>query len=393
MRYLQGMVVHQLDLGAVYTVLTLLTTGIHPSTSRVVGVDVLQFDEAGQLREEFFSPINPGENIGPYHLHSLKPEDVDRAPRFASVAKKLQPLIDGSTLIVHNGPRTWGFLCTETHRAVDAARRARRRKKPMLKRFAPVEIVDTLASLRRQGVYLSDTRIGGCAHTLGLDVSAVASVERTRLSAAEIARADTYMVWWLYQRELAGIDPAAPELGAAAVPPPPHMHVRGSLSRSAQAQSAPQAHHPTPADLLRRPVLDGPGVISRRRPEELSRDRFGLQRTTARVKAAAAPRLYVNPGVLVDQLVQGMEVVIAPEITEDPNTLLEAMAGTGLAYSEKLTRSTSVVVCNEDDSPTRPLQGKAMHGDRKGIPRVSDLEFLSLLNHVAPGVLAPPSTL
>ncbi|PRQ12129.1 DNA polymerase III subunit epsilon [Corynebacterium sp. 13CS0277] len=364
----------------VYTVLTLLTTGIHPSTSRIVGVDAVQFDDAGTQVAELFSPVNPGEDIGPVHAHSFRAEDMGRAPRFASVSKKLEPLVDGSTLIVHNGPRTWGFLCTETHRAVEAARRQRRRKKPGVRRLKPETIVDTLASLRRQGVYLSDTRVAGCARTLGLDVSPVASVARSELSAAERARRDTQLVWWLYQRELGGIDPARPAAGAALVPAPSWVPV-------------PK----TPASVAvhgGRPVLAGPGVLSVRRPEELARDRFGLQRTVARVQAASARRPYVNPGVLEDRLVQGMEVVIAPEIQADPNDLLEAMAGTGLAYSEKLSRATSVVVCNEDESdPSRPLQGKAMHGARKGIPRVSDVEFLRLVRDVAPGVAAPPTTL
>ena len=100
-----------------------------------------------------------------------------------------------------------------------------------------------------------------------------------------------------------------------------------------------------------------------------------------RIDAANAPRPFINPGVLRDQLVQGMEIVVSPQIEMDPNVIIEAVARTGLAYSEKLTRQTSAVVCNQRDN----LTGKAMHGDRKGIPLVSDAEFMSLVEDVAPG--------
>lgn len=49
-----------------------------------------------------------------------------------------------------------------------------------------------------------------------------------------------------------------------------------------------------------------------------------------------------------------------------------------LVYSEKLTRTTSVMVCND----TENLRGKAMHAVRKGIPLLTDAEFLDAVTRV-----------
>lgn len=73
-----------------------------------------------------------------------------------------------------------------------------------------------------------------------------------------------------------------------------------------------------------------------------------------------------------------MEVVIAPEVEVDPDILIEAALKAELVYSEKLTRTTSVVVCNQ----TSDLRGKAMHAARKGIPLLSDAEFLDAVSRV-----------
>ena len=76
-----------------------------------------------------------------------------------------------------------------------------------------------------------------------------------------------------------------------------------------------------------------------------------------------------------------MEVVVAPEIVMDPNVIIEACLREDLAYSEKLTRQTSVVVCNQ----TRDIDGKAMHAQRKGIPLLSDVAFMRQVERVKEG--------
>jgi DNA polymerase III epsilon subunit len=118
-------------------------------------------------------------------------------------------------------------------------------------------------------------------------------------------------------------------------------------------------------------------------PNDLRGDRFGLQRSRLRLDAATATRRYTNPGMHQPgkELVQGMEVVITPDITVDPDEIIAAAMDAGLAYSEQLTRETSLVVCNQEGE----LRGKAMHARRKGIPLVSDTEFMQLTQNVRAG--------
>ena len=65
----------------------------------------------------------------------------------------------------------------------------------------------------------------------------------------------------------------------------------------------------------------------------------------------------------------------------DPDVLIGQGVAAGLAYSEKLNRRSSLVVCNENYA----LRGKAMHADRKNIPLIRDEDFLALLDNVQPG--------
>ena len=118
-------------------------------------------------------------------------------------------------------------------------------------------------------------------------------------------------------------------------------------------------------------------------PEDLAADQFGLRRSGLRIDAANSPRPFVNPGVWKsgEPLVEGMEFVVSPDVAIDPDELIGQGVAAGLAYSEKLNRRSSLVVCNENYE----LRGKAMHADRKSIPLVRDEDFLALLANVQPG--------
>ena len=82
-----------------------------------------------------------------------------------------------------------------------------------------------------------------------------------------------------------------------------------------------------------------------------------------------------------------MEIVVAPEILEDPDTIIAALMREELNYSEKLTRESSLVVCNV----TTDLVGKPMHAHRKGIPLMSDAAFLDALTRIEDAEPEPES--
>lgn len=320
-----------------YVALTIQTTGIHPSTGRLLTVDALTLNDAGEIGQEFHAVINPGEDPGPKHLHGLSVEEIQAGQSFSMLLKPLDRLIDGRTLIVHDAPYTWGFIVSEARRAMTAAARQNRarnrnRGKGRRRRFkvghvpTPVSIVDTLATARRQSVWGTDIRLAAVARDTGLPApDPTASVERARRPEKETSREATRLLIDLYR---------------------------------AQA----------------------PGPLSSAAPDDLRADRFGLQRSHVRVDAAEAPRQHHNPGAYVPgkELIRGMEIVVAPEITEDPDTIIAALAREELNYSEKLTRETSLVVCNI----TTNLVGKPMHAHRKDIPLMSDVAFLAALERI-----------
>ncbi|MER0070220.1 exonuclease domain-containing protein [Corynebacterium sp. KPL2850] len=319
-----------------YVALTLQTTGIHPSTGRIVTIDAVAFDNAGDIGQRFHAVLKPDIDAGPHHLHGLTVADIEQAPAFSRVLKSLDKLIDGRTLVVHDIPYTWGFIVAEARRAMmTAARqnRARNRGRNKSKRRrqkvghmpAPVRIIDTLATSYAQGVRSNDVRLRGVAKQNGLDADPKATLERARRPEQETSREETELLIQLYQHQQ-----------------------RGPVRSYA--------------------------------PDEVRADRFGLQRSHVRVDAAEAPVQHHNPGKYEPgkELRRGMEIVVAPEILEDPDTIISALMREELNYSEKLTREASLVVCNV----TTDLVGKAMHAQRKGIPLMSDAAFLDALTRI-----------
>lgn len=191
-------------------------------------------------------------------------------------------------------------------------------------------VVDTLESARRRHANLPDTRLRAVARALGMRApSPKASAARATIPAEQLARENTLLLGRMFFSRLRDSD------------------------------------------------------VVQASPNDLRGDRFGLQRSRLRLDAATATRRYTNPGMHQPgkDLVQGMEVVITPDITVDPDEIIAAAVDAGLAYSEQLTRETSLVVCNQEGE----LRGKAMHARRKGIPLVSDTEFMQLTQNVRAG--------
>lgn len=317
-----------------YVAVVVHASGIHPSTSRMITLDAVTFDDEGTVGESMFVVVDPGADPGPRHMHGLSTEEVAAGQRFGKVLKQLDTFIDGRVLICHNAPMTWGFIVSEARRAMNAAARANRSRSRGRNRSRrrqrvghvprPEAIVDTLATTRRQCVAIEDTRIAAVAERYGLPAPhPAATVERARRDESANARELTELLVALHRAQYAR----------------------------------------------------DPERIARRAPEDLRADRFGLQRSNVRVDAVNAPRPLENPGPYdpATGLQPGMEVVVAPEVAVDPNDLIEACMRAELVYSEKLTRQTSLVVCNKKEN----LTGKAMHAHRKEIPLLSDAAFLA----------------
>ena len=320
-----------------YVAVSLGASGIHPATSRLISFDAVTYNAEGEIGEATFLVFCPDSDPGPKHQHGLSHEEVSAGIPFSKALKRIDRIIDDRTIIVHDATVTWGFLVSEARRAMTAAARQNRSRnrngRSRSRRIKvghiprPQGIIDTLATARRHELPLTDLRLASVALATGIPTTPpTATVERAQRSAEDTARAETNLLWQLH---------------------------------SLQAKCG---------DVV---CLD---------PSELRADKFGLQRSHIRVDAMDAPRMHHNPGPYVPgrELVRGMEFVVAPEIAMDPDIIIEAGVREELNYVEKLSRETSVVVCNI----TTDLVGKAMHADRKDIPLMSDEAFLAALKRI-----------
>ena len=320
-----------------YVAVSLGASGIHPATSRLISFDAVTYNAEGEIGEATFLVFCPDSDPGPKHQHGLSHEEVSAGIPFSKALKRIDRIIDDRTIIVHDATVTWGFLVSEARRAMTAAARQNRSRnrngRSRSRRIKvghiprPQGIIDTLATARRHELPLTDLRLASVALATGIPTTPpTATVDRAQRSAEDTAREETNLLWQLH---------------------------------SLQAKRG---------DVV---CLD---------PSELRADKFGLQRSHIRVDAMDAPRMHHNPGPYVPgrELVRGMEFVVAPEIAMDPDIIIEAGVREELNYVEKLSRETSVVVCNI----TTDLVGKAMHADRKDIPLMSDEAFLAALKRI-----------
>ncbi|MGJ4069776.1 DNA polymerase III subunit epsilon [Corynebacterium macclintockiae] len=376
---------------APFAAVSISTSGIHPKTSRLVALSVVFFgsgastpasaeelptikigDEVGALTRH----LNPGEDAGPWHLHGYQVTELSQALGFNSSAQLIHRALDGRTLIMHESDYVWGFLTHEfklSQRSANRGRRSRGRGRAgrRLPTLVPVSIIDTLATARRQAADATDPRLRAIVASYGLAPNSAhtdpapdpAPTTEAHTSANVPANASRSAV----QASAA----ALPEVGAVASISNKDIDPDTLLEANARLTAALALAQQRSGELT---VLD---------PEDLAADQFGLRRSGLRIDAANSPRPYVNPGAWKrgEPLVEGMEFVVSPDVEIDPDVLIGQGVAAGLAYSEKLNRRSSLVVCNENYE----LRGKAMHADRKGIPLIRDEDFLALLDSVQPG--------
>lgn len=376
---------------APFAAVSISTSGIHPKTSRLVALSVVFFgpgaEAPGDVPGDAANPdelptinigqevsaltrhLNPGEDAGPWHLHGYQVNELSQALGFNSSAQLIHQALDGRTLIMHESDYVWGFITHEFKLSQRSANRGRRsrgrgrggRRQPTP---APVSIIDTLATARRQAIDSTDPRLRAIVASYNRAAEAAAdSTTEPATSANAPANAGRSAV----------LAPATalPEVGAVASLSKKDIDPDELLEANARLTAALALAQQRNGELT---VLD---------PEDLAADQFGLRRSGLRIDAANSPRPYVNPGAWKsgEPLVEGMEFVVSPDVAIDPDVLIGQGVAAGLAYSEKLNRRSSLVVCNENYE----LRGKAMHADRKNIPLIRDEDFLALLDNVQPG--------
>lgn len=368
---------------APFAAVSISTSGIHPKTSRLVALSVVFFGPGAEAPADLANAdelptinigqeigaltrhLNPGEDAGPWHLHGYQVNELSQALGFNSSAQLIHQALDGRTLIMHESDYVWGFITHEFKLSQRSANRGRRsrgrgrggRRQPTP---APVSIIDTLATARRQAIDSTDPRLRAVVSSYNRAADASTTTATNANAPANASRS-------------AVLAPATalPEVGAVASLSKKDIDPDELLEADARLTAALALAQQRNGELT---VLD---------PEDLAADQFGLRRSGLRIDAANSPRPYVNPGAWKrgEPLVEGMEFVVSPDVAIDPDVLIGQGVAAGLAYSEKLNRRSSLVVCNENYE----LRGKAMHADRKNIPLIRDEDFLGLLDNVQAG--------
>ena len=100
-----------------WAVIDVETTGLARHSYVVeFACEILNFD--GKVIGQYETLIRPPRgHVGPEHLHGISPAMVERAPRFAEVARDIHDLICGRIPVAHNLTYDWTILRAEFARA------------------------------------------------------------------------------------------------------------------------------------------------------------------------------------------------------------------------------------------------------------------------------------
>jgi len=137
-----------------FVALDLETTGLSPTSHRVIEIAAVTFDLSGTIRT-FETLIDPETPIRNSHIHGIRSIDVQNAPRFFEVVPHLQEVFDGAILVAHNRQFDIGFLASEFDRAGVS--------------YEDLDAICTLELLRGSSARTSRRLTDACA-ALGLEV-------------------------------------------------------------------------------------------------------------------------------------------------------------------------------------------------------------------------------
>lgn len=102
----------------VYTAVDIETTGLDPSTCRIVEIGLVKFTRDGTVLDEFTTLINnPGSPREARDVHGIADTDLRGAPDTADVLPEVFAFIAGTVLVAHNLEFEAGFLTAAARRA------------------------------------------------------------------------------------------------------------------------------------------------------------------------------------------------------------------------------------------------------------------------------------
>lgn len=97
-----------------FAIIDLETTGLNPRDDRIIEIAILLFD-GHKITDSFSTLINPEQNIYPFvsKLTGLYDVDLNDAPRFYEIARKIVQLTEKRILVAHNVRFDYAFLRRE----------------------------------------------------------------------------------------------------------------------------------------------------------------------------------------------------------------------------------------------------------------------------------------
>jgi DNA polymerase III subunit epsilon len=99
-------------------VLDVETTGFNfAGTDRVIELGIVLLDSNMEPESTFTWLINPRRDVGPTHIHGVKPAWLKEAPEFFEVAPSIASVLQGRAIIGHNVSFDRNFLVAEFSRA------------------------------------------------------------------------------------------------------------------------------------------------------------------------------------------------------------------------------------------------------------------------------------
>jgi DNA polymerase III subunit epsilon len=100
-----------------FAVLDVETTGLRPSSDRIVEIAVVRTDMEGRVISELATLVNPERSAGATHIHGLGGADLEGAPTFPEVLGPLVRYLAGAVIVGHNVRFDASFLQAEFSRA------------------------------------------------------------------------------------------------------------------------------------------------------------------------------------------------------------------------------------------------------------------------------------
>lgn len=106
------------ELEADYVIVDLETSGLSPSSGRILEIALKRIDKNGKELDEYSTLVNPeSEEVGATFIHHITPDAVKDAPTFEEIVDQIKFRMSGAIIVAHHAAFEDRFLAAEFKRA------------------------------------------------------------------------------------------------------------------------------------------------------------------------------------------------------------------------------------------------------------------------------------